>query len=56
MSDNQDDKFKFVVPEHLQTDDRLDQPTAVVWALFAAVLSIIVTALIVWNMMAVPVA
>ena len=56
MSDDQDDKFKFFVPEHLPTDDRLDGPYVVGWALLAAVLSIIITALIVWNLMAAPVA
>ena len=57
MTDDQDDKhFRFVVPEHLQTDDRLDGPYAVSWALLAALLSIIVTALIIWNLMAAPIA
>jgi CBS-domain-containing membrane protein len=52
---DKDKRFEFFVPQRLPTDDRLDGPRVVVWALFASLLTIIITALVIWNSMAVPI-
>ena len=56
MSSDKNKHFEFMAGPIVPTDDGMDSVRAVGWILLSAILTVILTAIIVWNLMAVPVA